>query len=48
MLLDEIHSVLEGDIKAAQFLSDNFKKVEFIGSGTISKVFKAHSTRFHP
>ena len=38
--------VLEGDVKAAAFLADNFFNVEFIGAGSFSKVFKANSTNF--
>ena len=46
MNLDDVAQALNGDKKAAQFLTDNFTQLVLVGSGPFSKVFKAHSNHF--
>lgn len=46
MNLEEILAHVDKDQKTAQFLSDNFEKMEYLGAGPLTKVFKACSRHF--
>ena len=48
MNVEELRQTLDGEQKAATFIAENFTHIELIGSGNLSKVFKARSTRFTP
>ena len=43
MDLKELEESLEGYVKAAQFIFDNFYNISYVGAGPISKVYKAYS-----